>query len=289
MTRLQALVVLLEGWLDYHPWPNGSSAFAVASGPAPSVLVACGECDGRGKLAGGWRCERCGGRGRLSVDGYTGDPVADAETSMREILDTWVACSSCAGGDRGCSRCHGSGREAALIGGKVRAELGGVARSRSGDAVVDALADGLERRQASVTGRELEAGMRRLRVVDPAGHTLLVWVLVLGRVPVRSLGEAERIVLLSGLVRLSRLVVGPLVVPGELVWADRARRVADAGRVGAGRRLSGSAQARRDAAIRELYGLGSWSMEALGVRFGVNKATVSRAVGRELSGDRVVV
>ena len=117
----------------------------------------------------------------------------------------------------------------------------------------------------------------------------MVWVLVLGQVPVRSLGEAERVVLLSGLVRLSRLVVGPLVVPGELVLADRARRVAGAGRVGAGRRLSGSARARRDAAIRELYALGSWSQDALGVRFGVDQATVSRAVARELSGDRVVV
>ena len=280
MTRLQALEALLAGWLDYHPWPNGSVAFRGAgSGPAPSRVEQCPDCDGRGKRHGGARCESCAGRGRRSVDAYTGLQVADSDVPMRVLLDTWTVCSRCAGDDRQCSRCHGSGRERALLSGKLRAEVDGVQRSRSGDRTVDALADGARLRQRSTSGRQIESGMVRLRSLDPVGHGVIVWCLVLGQVPVRALSARERVALVGGLVRLSSLIVGPIVVPAELVRADRERRLAAA--AVRGRRLSGSARSRRDAAIRELYALGSWSQEALAVRFGVDQATVSRACRRE--------
>lgn len=280
MTKLQRIVALLEGWLDYFPYPEvwtGSlERRSAIPGPAPSRQVVCDRCEGKGKLPGNWPCDTCQGRGRLSIDAYTGQPVATAETTMTQLLDTWTACSTCAGGDRQCSRCNGTGREPALMSGKVRADLNGSTRRREGDSLLDALAEGLQRRQATVSGRKVEAGMRELRDLDPFAHSLIVWVLVLGGERPSTLHPWSRVRLLEGLLALERLVPGNVVLPPELAHAWRVR--AAVGAAAAGRRLERRKRDQRDHDIREAYASGGWSQEALGRKFGVDQATVSRVV-----------
>ena len=302
MTRLQATVALLQAWLDYFPWPETWTGElqrkATTSGPAPFRREICTDCQGRGKSRAGWTCPTCKGQGALWRDAYTLDRVERQEPvetperfreSFRELLQTFVNCSTCGGWGmlsadsnvrptKGvhpfCDDCNGTGRVPAPFTGVVRADLG-EPRERQGDRIIDALADGDERRDEFRIYRDhLLPAMHTLQGVDRYGHFLVEWVWVLGAQTPKSLPPQGTV----RLVRATRLVESvlpdPIRVPGE-IRAQVDHRLASLTRA-KGKTADKFAQRARDEEIRRLHATGNFTLDELAARFELDKSRISR-------------
>lgn len=313
MTRLQATVALLQAWPDFFPWPEtwtgNLQRRATTAGVAPFHVEACPDCHGHGKVRNGVVCLTCKGDGRLWVDGYTGDRVErdpHIETTSefvasfsRLVRAQLVTCDRCGGtgrsagwtdGGRGletyakpiawdrdapvCDWCDGTGRVAGPFTGVVRAELAASARERSGDRVLDALADGHERRDDQAVYRDhLHPAMVELKHADRFGHFLVGWVWVLGQTVPQRLERAERVRLVRATASLERALPDPIRLPGEIraQWLNRQRALAAA----KGKKADRYAQAERDREIRRQRANGA-TLSEIAARFGIDRSRVSR-------------
>jgi hypothetical protein len=313
LTRLQATVALLQAWPDFFPWPEtwtgNLQRRSTTAGAAPFRSEACQDCQGRGKVRNGVVCLTCKGDGRLWVDGYTGDRVERdphvetasefVATFARLVRAQLVACDRCGGtgrsagwtdGGRGaetyakpiawdrdapvCDVCDGTGRVPGPFTGVVRAELATVSRERSGDRVLDALANGHERRDdQQVYRNHLAPAMTVLKREDPFGHFLVGWVWIAGHQEPRQLERVEQIRLVRATTRLERSLPDPIRLPGEIrqQHANRQRALAAA----KGKKADRYAQAERDREIRRLRAQGL-TLAEIAARFGLDKSRVSR-------------
>lgn len=296
MTRLQATVALLQAWLDYFPWPETWTGElqrrATNAGPAPFRRVVCEECEGRGKTRSGWMCSTCKGRGRYDVDDYTLEIVDSTITPFAQLLQRFVNCPSCGGWGRLsadsnarpdprahaiCEECFGTGKVAAPFGGVVRAELDGQEeRVRTGDAAIDALKDGHDRRDDLAIYRDhLLPALNGLKAWDGSGHFLVEWVWVLGAQTPESLPAARTVRLVNGTRAIEAALPDRFEkrLPGE-IRAQFEHRQASLVRA-KGKGADRFAQRARDDEIRRLHHRGA-SLGELSARFGLDKSRVSR-------------
>lgn len=303
MTRIQATVALLQAWLDYFPWPETWTGElqrrSTSSGPAPFARETCTDCQGRGKTRGGWMCSTCKGQGTLWRDAYTLERVEKEEPhetpsqfrdSFRELLQRFVNCSTCGGWGRLsadsnvrpthdhpiCDDCFGTGRVPAPFTGVFRADLGNPPKERQGDAALDQLDRGHEKRDDVTIYREhLMPALHALKGVDRYGHFLLEWVWVMGAQTPHSLPEAGRVRLVSATRLVAGVLPEPLRVPAE-IRAQYDHR--EASRIRAkGKGADRFAQRARDDEIRRLWNYGKgMSLDALAQRFQLDKSRISR-------------
>jgi hypothetical protein len=292
MTRLQGTVALLQAWLDYFPWPETWTGElqrrATSAGPAPFRTVQCDECDGRGKTRSGWTCTTCMGKGRYDIDDYTLEPVQSHLTPFRELLQTFVNCSTCAGWGRlsadsntrptndhpFCDECNGTGRVPAPFTGVFRAELPGREHERQGDRQLDQLDKGHEKRDdLSIYRDHLLPALQTLKQIDRPAHFLVEWVWVMGAQTPESLTPRGAVTLVKGTRAIESVLPDPIRLPAE-VRAQVDHRAASLTRA-KGKTADKYAQRRRDDEIRKLHQRGA-SLDDLARRFDLDKSRISR-------------
>lgn len=293
MTRLQATVALLSAWLDYFPWPETWTGElqrkSTSAGPAPFRRVVCEECDGRGKTRSGWMCSTCKGRGRYDVDDYTLEIVDSTITAWSELLQRFVNCSRCGGWGRMsadanarpsnehpfCDECNGTGKVPGLFGGVVRADLGVSSTELTGDATVDALDRGHERRDDLAIYVDLKHALDALKPLDSQGHFLVEWVWVMGAQTPESLPPPATVRLVNGTRAIEAVLPDRFEkqLPGE-IRAQFEHRQASLVRA-KGKSADKFAQAKRDEEIRRLHHRGA-SLDDLAARFHLDKSRISR-------------
>jgi hypothetical protein len=307
VTRVQATVALLQALNDYFPhpetWTGELQRRSTVSGPAPSRREVCPDCEGRRKTRTGWICSTCKGQGTLWRDAYTlerverHEPVESPERfreSFRELLQRFVNCSCCGGWgrlsadsnmrprDSGedahpiCDGCFGTGRVPAPFTGVFRAELDRPERERTGDAQIDALDRGEQKRgELSLYRDHLLPGLSTLKRLDRYGHLLVQWVWIMGAQNPESLpAEGTRRLVEATLTLAAGMPDGfERRLPAE-VHAQVAHREASLVRA-KGKGADRFAQRARDEEIRRLH-RGGASLDELASRYRIDRSRVSR-------------
>lgn len=286
----QELIALLRSSQDFMPlpetWTGALQRRSVAPGPAPFRLVECPRCDATGKLRSGWPCTDCGGRGRYAVDGYTEQVVDTSEASWAELLSGTVNCWKCGGWGRLgahaetrpdpktaplCPECEGSGKEPALVGGRVAHDVDEGA-PRQGDRTLDALTAQHKRRDDLRCYQQLGAAMDELREHAPGLAFLVAWIYVL-EAQTPSPGNAAA--LGTGIAFLLARM-GDARAPASIrnQAANRAAALVRA----KGKSADRKAQEVRNAEIRRRRAAGGPGSKVaeLGADFNLNKAQISR-------------
>lgn len=282
------LILALRSWHDFFPlpatWTGELQRRSAPRGPAPYKRVTCGECDGRGRLRGGWLCKPCNGRGTYWIDAYTGLQVDAADdTSWKELLGDVVNCSKCGGWGRLCAhaetrpdpktaplcdRCDGVGKVPAPLtrGGETEG------RTRQGDRVLNALDDQRERRDQLSSYREIAVAMDELKAAMPGTHFLVCWVFVLEVQRISPANEHSVDEGLGFLVDRLENVSAPKFIQRQ---ANEKREAMIAAR---GREADTRAQAIRNQEIkRRRFGDGA-KLAELAEEFGLDKGQISRIV-----------
>lgn len=297
MTRIDRIRLLIATRhdLEFAPETNMGRIVRRQSlpGQGPSKTIPCPVCGGSGVVKNKWGavivCETCNIRGRITVDGYTGEQVQVANGNGNGRLGReWVAeflvlcdrdsihrlCDRCAGegawkGAR-CEVCDGRGR-VAVPGSWVKSRPAGNGFGSDGDAAVLAACD---RREKAGSYRELDRALADLRRAFGARAVELL------DTPTVELSEGALVTVDLLLVFVDQRMPDPVRVPS---WAvkneqDRCRHRT----VVRGRQAGVMASARRDREIRALARDGQ-AVQWIAAEYGVSVRLVYEIVRRQVS------
>jgi hypothetical protein len=265
--RVRFLASTLYDWAAHV---KTSTGMIVARGSAPgevaSAYRSCPACSGLGvKRDRGFpiRCERCGGKGELAIDGYTRreveaeDPDAplDLQRHFNEIKEKGPE------GLAGTIRDQHRHKVDALISAGEAAELD------SEDDAFTGACSAKERQWQRGSYAELERVWFAMREREPRRFRDFGRFLVYGLEirTARMEGRVERLVVLVA-HRMAKPIL-PAHVPGMKTVRERRPEL--------------TATGERNAEIRRLYGEEGWKQSRLAWEFGISQPAVSKIVGKE--------
>ena len=235
------LETTLNAWLDHFPMPppwtgdlHKRGLIARAASFTDEKKTRCRTCKGTGKLPNKRTCHECKGNGAWNYDPYVGKVYA-GDLQLAPPIGT--------------TRRHGTERE------------------RTGDPILDAMADQHAHRDNTQTYRRLETLIAKLH---PQHRCLIAWHYVLGYD--RPTPDARHA--LDALATLAHALQPPRWVTDNIA----ARRAAAT--QAKGRHAPARAQAARNTIAIELRQQGL-TLQAIGHQLGIHKSTVHRAIRNE--------
>ena len=278
--RKRALILLAGCRYDvYAPGPKAGRAFSRGKAAA-TVKEPCLLCDGekvtRDKFGRESTCESCQGRGWHKVD-----PMLNAEHrgSWEEQARVTAGtrrhlCDRCAGlgvwkGER-CGRCDGAGKVSVPIRRAVLSES-----DRETDVVLSEWERMMVRREESGSFREYDRCVAELARRSPHRHDVFHRVHVVGTASAGLLSGTEATLLSQAITDLLRWMPREIVVPREILAADR-REKQDPPK---GKHAPKTLLADRDASILERYRAGE-KAAMIAADMNMHVSSVMRALER---------
>jgi hypothetical protein len=272
MTRLQGTVALLQAWLDYFPWPEtwtGELQRRRPPGPAPFRTSRCDRLPRPRQDPRRLDMPDLQRPGPLRRDDYTLERVERHRStpfreSFRELLQTFVNCSTCGGWGRlsadsntrptrmttrsattataPAASPHPSPASSAPTSAKSRTRTHrrpNPRRARPRPA--------RRRDEFTIYRDHLLPALHTLKGIDRYGHFLVEWVWVLGAQTPQSLPDAGTVRLVSGTRAIESVLPDPLTAAGGDPRPGRpSQRVARAGEGEDGGQVRAAGPRRRD-------------------------------------------